>query len=379
MRVGFISTYPPIECGIAAYTKYLTDALREKHIDVYVVSHLGGSGPQVFPCFDYEDGDLAEKAFSTMVRFTPDIVHIQHEFGLFGKHMGVSVIPLIMQFRLLGIPVVTTLHTVYADMPENHRIILESVFANSERVIVHDPYQENSLRGAIVSDHLKKICIIPHGAREVESIPNAKESLGLPADKKIILIIGYFRPSKNFELVIDILPEILALYPDAMLVVAGKVRGKEHMDYRDMLLHKIADSPRRDRIYLVRGQLPQNVFDTILSAANVVVLPYKISSQSGILAHCMAFGKPIVTSSTEAMKGILRKSGAGVTCDDRPQFIKNIAAILSGNERAKKFSQNATNFVKDAISWSRVADQHVDVYKKVADVTQIRSQVINVD
>jgi hypothetical protein len=104
MRVGFISTYPPIECGIATYTLYLTEALRQKQTDLYIASHMGGAGPQVFPCFDYEDGDLADKAFSMMIRFTPDIVHIQHEFGLFGKNYGVAVVPLIVQFRLVGIP-----------------------------------------------------------------------------------------------------------------------------------------------------------------------------------------------------------------------------------------------------------------------------------
>lgn len=87
MRIGFISTYPPIECGIATYTQYLTDALRKQKMDIYVVSHCGGKGRGVFPAFDYEDGDLAEKAFSMMTRLTPDIVHIQHEFGLTGSTM----------------------------------------------------------------------------------------------------------------------------------------------------------------------------------------------------------------------------------------------------------------------------------------------------
>jgi hypothetical protein len=40
---------PPIECGIATYTKYLTEALRDKNTDVYIVSHMGVAGEQVFP------------------------------------------------------------------------------------------------------------------------------------------------------------------------------------------------------------------------------------------------------------------------------------------------------------------------------------------
>ncbi|MBW1997032.1 MAG: glycosyltransferase [Deltaproteobacteria bacterium] len=379
MRVGFISTFPPIECGIATYTKYLSEGLREKHVDVYVVSHLGGSGPQVFPCFDYEDGDLAERAFSMMVRFTPDVVHIQHEFNLFGKYHGVSVIPLIIQFRLIGIPVVTTLHTVYADMTESQLVILESIFANSERIIIHEPYQGEVLQKVMDKNLVAKIRVIPHGAREVKPVPAAKEILGLPEDKKIILLIGYFRPSKNFELVVDIFPEILELYPDALLVVAGKIRGKEYRDYRNMLFRKIADSPKSDSIYLIRGQLPQDVFDTIISAADVVVLPYKISSQSGILAHCLAFGKPIVTSSTQAMKEALEKSRAGLTCDNTSQFVENIARILSNNEKARELSQNALRFVREVISWSRVAGQHLEIYKSLMDIPEVQSHVITVD
>ncbi|HID24544.1 MAG TPA: glycosyl transferase, partial [Planctomycetaceae bacterium] len=57
MRIGFISSYPPIECGIATYTQYLTDAMRDLKLEVYVVAHQGAAGKNVLPTFDYEDPD----------------------------------------------------------------------------------------------------------------------------------------------------------------------------------------------------------------------------------------------------------------------------------------------------------------------------------
>ena len=44
MRIGFVSTYPPIECGIAAYTSYLNEALRKIGNETFVVSPLGLTG-----------------------------------------------------------------------------------------------------------------------------------------------------------------------------------------------------------------------------------------------------------------------------------------------------------------------------------------------
>ena len=379
MRIGMISSYPPIECGIAAYSEYLTQALRKKQNDVYIVSHVGGSGQQVFNGFDYEDGDLAHKAYSTMVRFTPDVVHIQHEFGLFGKFYGVSVIPLILQFRLTGIPVVTTLHTVYRNPDENHRLILQSILMHSNEVIVHEDYQKDALNAIMPFDVSHKIHVIEHGAREIDPVPDARNKLKLPEDKKIILLIGYFRPSKNFELIVDLLPQILKKYPDALLVLAGKIRGNEHIDYRTRLFHRIEQSPVKDHIYLIRGQLKQDTFDTILSAADVVVLPYKINSQSGIMAHSLALARPIVASDSGAMRRILERSGAGLVCKNDQEFVDNIVTILQNPALAEEMSRNARKYVREHISWSLIADRHIDIYQKLIDKPLLESRIIWVE
>jgi len=379
MRIGMISSYPPIECGIATYSEYLTQALRKQQNDVYVVSHVGGSGEQVFNAFDYDDGDLAHKAYSAMVRFTPDVVHIQHEFGLYGKLYGISVVPLILQFRLTGIPVITTLHTVYHNPQEAHRLILQSILLHSNKIIVHEDYQKDELTALMPFDVSGKIHVVEHGARQMKPVANARKKLHLPENRKIILLIGYFRPSKNFELIVKLLPDILKRYPQAVLVLAGKIRGNEHIEYRTKLFNLIEASPVKEHIYLIRGQLKQETFDTILSAADVVVLPYKMNSQSGIMAHSLALARPIVASDSGAMKRILERSGAGLVCKSDREFIDNIVRVLNDEELAKKMSANAAKYVREKISWELVAEKHLKMYQSLIDKPILESRVIWVE
>ncbi|MBE9546657.1 MAG: glycosyltransferase [Proteobacteria bacterium] len=382
MKIGFISTYPPIECGIATYTKYLTDALWDHEMNIYVVSHRGGSGKNVFTAFDYDDGNLAERAFSMMIRLTPDIVHIQHEFGLYGKHFGVSVIPLILKFRLVGIPVVTTLHTVYDKVSDEHDIILTSIIENSAVVIVHELYQLEALRNHFKKKELlDKIHVIPHGAREARPIEDAKASLEIPDDTKVVLMIGYFRPTKGFERIIRLWPRIAERYggKNIKLIIAGKTRGIEHRDYRNMLFNEINSSPARNTIEVIRGQISQDSFDTILSASDIVALPYSISSQSGIVAHCLALGKPIITSDTHAMVSLVEESGAGLVCNTDQDYIENIGKILKDDDLRKEISENALRYVRDNISWSRVARRHIEIYKTIVEPSVLRVDTIWMD
>ena len=57
MRIAFISTYPPIECGLATYAKYLTDALKKFKKEIFVVRQIGAKGENTFPVYAPQHND----------------------------------------------------------------------------------------------------------------------------------------------------------------------------------------------------------------------------------------------------------------------------------------------------------------------------------
>ncbi len=375
MRIGIISTFPPIECGIGAYTSYLVEKLRKLNNEVYIVSQLGAEGDKVYPVFNATDGDLAEKAFETMIKFTPDVVHIQHEYGLFGKDMGVSIIPLLYKLKFAGIPVVVTLHSVYEDFAEKEALITDAILRIAQAVIVHHDFQKESLRANIRKEG--KVYVIPHGAREVAPIPGAKRKLKLEG-KKPILLPGYFRPTKEYDRIIKIFPDIVKQVPEACLVVAGKTRLQEYRDYRDYIFQLVEQSPVRERILVLRGQFPQRTFDTIICASDVVPIPYQKGAQSGIMAHCLSFGKPIVASPLKAFVDTIEKAKAGLIAERDEDFKAAIVKILKDEKLARDFSENALGFVKNHVSWRRIAKETVKVYHEIVVTPYGRARYVEV-
>lgn len=375
MRIGIISTYPPIECGIAVYTDYLVEALHRLNNEVYVVSPFGAEGKMVFPVFHSDDAGLAEKAFRTILKFTPDIVHIQHEYGLFGERPGVNFLPLLYRFKLARIPVVITLHTVYEDFTAEQRIILKGLLPAADGIIVHEDYQKKVILMKI--GKYNNISVIPHGVREIDIISDSKEKIGLNKKNKVVLLAGYIRPTKGLDRIVKIFPQIAKEEPRAILVIANKLRGQNFTEYQKKFFHLVNESPMIDRIRILRGQFPQNTFDTILSSADVIPLPYLTGAQSGFMAHCLAFGRPLVVSpEVRAIRELVEKSKCGFVAENDQQFVDSIVKILKDESIAKKLSRNALSYVREKLSWKIVAQRTMDVYQKLIPVLHTKAHSI---
>ena len=373
MRIGFVSTYPPIECGIATYTEQLNNTLRAALNETFVISQFGAEGDHVFPLYYPHASSFAADLYSTSVRMTPDVMHIQHEYGLYGPQKGVEVIQLILLYRLAGIPVVTTLHTVHEELNEKEHRLLKHIVDESSAVIVHEAFQKETLVRHFGNEHA--IHVIEHGIRDLAPIADAKAKLGLEG-KKVILLSGYFRPTKGFHKVIDRFPEIAARDSDVVLVVAGKERGIEFDAYRRELFTKLNASPYADRIRILRGQFPQYTFDTIMSAADVVVLPYEKGGQSGILSQCFALQRPVVVSNLPAFRTLLERVEAGLLCEDDARYPDRILQLLNDEALHRRCQTNIQLYVREHAAWGHIARRHIDVYHSVITVPYGKAEYV---
>ena len=361
MRIIYISTYPPTECGIATYTHYLQEEVQKKDIEVYILSQNGAKGENVFETYNPDDKDIAYKLFHMVAKLTPDLIHIQHEFGLFGYSRGVQVVDFLLRCKLASIPVVTTLHTVYKSPEWVERVITSEILKLSKEVIVHEEYQKEFIESEYKC--LNPVKVIPHGVRNVNSNQDAKKLLGL-TDKKVVLLAGYFRTTKHFEKLVDIFPEVLAKVENAVLLMACRLRISEHNEKLDKLMRMMRFLDSKEHIRILKGQFPQHTLDTIMSAADVVVMPYSAGAQSGMLAQFSAHHIPTVTSDLLSFKLWNESTGGGLTSFTDEDFAFNICKVLENDDYSMKMKEKIKESNQQRY-WDVIAAKHLRIYQNI--------------
>ena len=377
MDIVMVTSWSPRHCGIATYSSELVGALRKNGHHVDIICHTdeeyGGHREEgVYPVIDTNDPGWDEKVYATVQQIKPDVVHIQHEYGLYLTHgdYGGRIVPLLFRLKLEKIPSVMTYHSIYTSLDRPEAIFTDVSLRLLDSAIVHAEVQKLFLPYNL--DWIPhNVHVISHGAKEVVPDPLAKERFDL-AGKKVALCIGWFEPNKRFEDVIEIWPEVIReAGKAAILLIAGDARpgSSTGIKYKEQLLRKIEESPAKDNIKTILGAFDPDTYDSIISASDFVVLPYKHASQSGNLAHSFALNKPAIVSSLEGLKAEIEASGAGIAVpvDDLAELRKAITILLTSDLMLETYSEHAQGYVAKHIIWENVARKHTLVYENAID------------
>ncbi|MFH0970340.1 MAG: glycosyltransferase [Candidatus Diapherotrites archaeon] len=346
LRIGVVIPEEK-NCGIYTYSHFLLSELEKiKELEVESVSNTCSS----------DNGKYASLAKHLGKSF--DLVHIQYEFGRFGKFFvsGTST-PAFYNAFPSHTKVVTTLH----ELPKSknplvrfmHERFLSTILSRSNVIIVHT--QEMARLKEKYPSHAHKIHVIPHGM----VTPNVlKEKTNLPPSlkgKKIIGFFGFVVPHKQVEMLIEALSVLPSEY---VLVVAGGTQG--HEDYVSSLKQNAESLGVSSRIHWT-GFVPDSKIAETLSWMDVVVFPYRQVTESGTLHIALGHHRIVLTSTLEAFKEIKEAYGCLRTFSHREDMISLIQSLVMDMKIRKAMVASMKRFTRDR-NWKTVAHQHAELY-----------------
>ena len=130
-RVLFVSTYPPLHCGIATFAQNLATALDEatgEPLSRVAVICPRGEDVEFDKRVIYRIDNRQHSAYRHLVNFINnsnfDAVSLQHEYGLFPGQWGVDVLELL---RGCGKPIAATLHTVLPEPNSRQQEVISAM------------------------------------------------------------------------------------------------------------------------------------------------------------------------------------------------------------------------------------------------------------
>jgi len=153
----------------------------------------------------------------------------------------------------------------------------------------------------------------------------ARRALSL--DGRVLLFFGYVRPYKGLE---DLLTALRLARPDAWdhLVIVGEFYEPEAR-YRPLL----EDPALRGRVRVVNRYVPNEEVAPYFAAADVVALPYREATGSGITQVAFGAGVPVIATRTGGLEEVIEEgvSGLLVPPRDPPALARAIERFFDEN------------------------------------------------
>jgi glycosyltransferase involved in cell wall biosynthesis len=301
-----------------------------------------------------------------LVRERPDVVHFQSVTS--GRERI-----LIRILKAIGCRVVFTAHNVLpheTDSGEGNDSDA-AIYRLVHRVIVHS---EDNRRELIQLFGLSpdRIAVIPHGSYDLffpggrASKETARAEIGLDRGAKVILFFGLIRRYKGLEFLLEAFERLEARFPEALLLIVGDVLRADPEGYA-FYSRRIEEASRRPSVRCVPRYVPVEDVGRYLSAADLVVLPYTKTYQSGVLLAAYAAGRPVVVTQTGGLPETVQdgKTGLVVPPRDPDALARAIESLLERPDLLDEMGRNAARLADTVYSWDTVAKATVELYESL--------------
>ncbi len=378
MKLAFISTYPPRECGIGTFTNNLFGAInfRDENPDqngsfVVAMNDIdpGYSFPEEVHYTIRQDSQEDYIAAAKYINLSgADCVVLQHEYGIYGGDSGVYILPLLYR---LEIPLIVTLHTIVKSPSANEKAILQEICKMANRVIVMSRKAIDFLID-IYEIQEDKITFIEHGVPDIKFGQEESKREFRLVGREVLLTFGLIGRNKGIETVIKALPKVVEKFPNLLYIVLGKTHPNvfRHSgdEYRLFLTKLVNELGLQKNVVLINKFATQKELFKYLHASDIYITPYLNEAQitSGTLAYAVGVGTAVVSTPYWHASELL-DNGKGILFDfnDTNELTDILIDLLSNDEKRLRIRSKAYEYGQE-ITWPKIGMKYLRVAEVVS-------------
>lgn len=375
MKIAYIASYYPRECGIATFTEHLIKAMQcqEAAPEVCVIAMNDEGQVYEYPpevAFTVRQHNMQDylDAADWVNENHVDMVVVQHEFGIFGGESGIFLLPFLNRLK---VPFVTTFHTVLKEPSFLQKSIVREISRQASRVVVMSRLAISFLEDiyAVPSD---KISLIPHGVPDFEKLSISADVV--PAelrDRKVIFTFGLLSRNKGIETVINALPQVIERHPDVVYVVAGKthpavLRGSGE-EYRQSLQQLVENLGITGHVYFLDSFLTENDLFAWLTRSQIYVTPYLSEAQitSGTLTYALGAGAAVLSTPYWYASELLANGRGKLFGFGQHETLgQMILSLFDEPAKLETLRENALSYGRE-LQWSRMGGRYLQLAGKI--------------
>lgn len=362
MKVAYIASFPPRECGIATFTQNLMRAIslngEASHSkDSSIVIALNDNGKNYrypksvkFVIRQDEREDYVKAAEFINNSGTQTCV-LQHEFGIFGGEDGIYILSLLHHLK---IPFIVTFHTILKEPSYPQKMIIREIARKAAGVVVMSRKAVDFLDN-IYEIPSKKIHLIEHGVPE---LPQKKFALRHDLlepykGRRILFTFGLLSRNKGIETVIRALPKVVFRHPEVVYLILGNthpaVARASGEEYRHSLKQLVRDLKLQSHVRFIDRFVSETELAYYLSTIDIYITPYLNEAQitSGTLSYAVGSGAAVLSTPYWHAQELLSK-GRGLLFGfkDSNQLAKNINWLLDNPLQMDSIKEKAAEYGK---------------------------------
>jgi glycosyltransferase involved in cell wall biosynthesis len=210
----------------------------------------------------------------------------------------------------------------------------------------------------------ERIVVIPQSVRvpDVIGAAEARRTLAtlapVPHDAPILMHIGSFTPEKNHVWLLRRFRELRGTHPDAHLVLVGDGPLRATVD------RVITELGLSNRVHCLGSRTDA---DTLVAAADILVLPSLVEGLPGVVLEAAACAVPAVASDVGGVSEAIVDGETGILIEigEPEPFLTAVASLLGDPERCRSLGRRARERAATSFSFELALAEYDRLYEAV--------------